>query len=56
MAASLLVLVTTQAGTTLSNDTKYVYVDWGPEFLFQHAAAFPEEAPQPLLRSQAACA
>jgi len=40
-----LVLVTTQAGATPSNDTKYVYMDWGPEFSLHHAVTISEETP-----------
>jgi DNA-binding transcriptional LysR family regulator len=40
-----LVLVITQADTTLPNEAKYVYTDWGPEFSLHHATAFSEEIP-----------
>ena len=40
-----LVLVTTNPQARPSDDTDYVYVDWGPEFLLHHGVGFQEAAP-----------
>lgn len=37
-----LVLVTTDAKAAPLDPSRYVYVDWGPEFAKQHGLAFPE--------------
>ena len=40
-----LVLVTTNPDATLAEESDYVYVDWGPDFLRHHGASFPDAAP-----------
>ena len=40
-----LVLVTTNPEAALSDDTKYVHVDWGPDFMLHHGVSFPEATP-----------
>jgi hypothetical protein len=39
-----LVMVSTHANPPAELQRDYVYVDWGPEFLAQHALAFPDFA------------
>ncbi len=40
-----LVLVTTNPEARNLNDTDYVYVNWGPDFLLQHGTSFPDVTP-----------
>lgn len=40
-----LVLVTTDPEGALLDDTHYVHVDWGPDFLLHHGISFPETVP-----------
>ena len=40
-----LVLVTTDPETRVLQDTDYVHVDWGPDFVLHHGMSFPEAAP-----------
>jgi hypothetical protein len=40
-----LVLVTTDEKGVLSDETDYVYVDWGPDFALHHGVDFPDPAP-----------
>ena len=40
-----LVLVTTNPEARVSDDTDYVHVDWGPEFLLHHGINYPESSP-----------
>lgn len=44
-----LVMVTTDVEQPLTDESGYVYVDWGPEFAAQHGAAFPDLASPSLL-------
>lgn len=40
-----LVLVSSDPQTRRLDDTEYVYVDWGPDFVGHHAASFPDVVP-----------
>jgi len=40
-----LVLVTTNPEGHLLNDTEYVYVEWGPDFVLQHGVSMPDVTP-----------
>jgi DNA-binding transcriptional LysR family regulator len=40
-----LVFVTTNPEAGLPDDTDYVHVDWGPEFMLHHGVSFPEATP-----------
>ena len=40
-----LVLVTTDPEGVLLDDTHYVHVDWGPDFLLHHGISFPDTVP-----------
>lgn len=40
-----LIFVTTDRDTTGLDDSRYISVDWGPEFSLHHGVSFPEAAP-----------
>lgn len=40
-----LVLVTTDPEARLSDDSDYVHVNWGPDFVLYHGVSFPETTP-----------
>jgi len=40
-----LVLVTTDITTYRANDTRYVHVEWGPDFSLHHGVSFPDTTP-----------
>ena len=40
-----LVLATTDIGAYQANDTRYVHVEWGPDFSLHHAVSFPDTTP-----------
>jgi DNA-binding transcriptional LysR family regulator len=40
-----LVLVTTEPGAERVEDTNYVYMDWGPDFVLHHDMNFPDVTP-----------